>query len=34
MGAVLQKRIKRSWQPLTFFSEILNPAYDRELLAL
>jgi hypothetical protein len=40
MGAVLQRRVKNAWKPLTFFSKNLNPAqqkysaYDRELLAI
>jgi cleavage and polyadenylation specificity factor subunit 1 len=40
MGAMLQHRVKNTWQPLAFFSKKLNPAqqkysaYDRELLAI
>jgi hypothetical protein len=40
MGAVLQQRVKNTWQPLAFFSKKLNTAqqkystYDRELLAI
>jgi hypothetical protein len=39
MGAILQQRIYKAWQPLAFFSGKLNPtqqkysAYDREFLA-
>jgi cleavage and polyadenylation specificity factor subunit 1 len=39
MGAVLQQRVDKTWQPLAFISKKLNPAeqkysaYDRELLA-
>jgi hypothetical protein len=40
MGAVLQQRVGKAWQPLAFFSKKLNQtqhkysAYDRELLAV
>jgi cleavage and polyadenylation specificity factor subunit 1 len=40
MGAVLQKGVNNTWQPLAFFSKKLSPAYqkysvyDRELLAI
>ena len=40
MGAVLQQRVRNTWQLLAFFSKKLNPAqqkysaYDRELLAI
>jgi cleavage and polyadenylation specificity factor subunit 1 len=39
MGAVLQQRIYKAWQPLAFFSKKPNPTqqkysfYDRELIA-
>jgi cleavage and polyadenylation specificity factor subunit 1 len=34
MGAVLQQRVNNAWQPLALFSKKVNPAYDRELLAI
>ena len=40
VGAVLQKNIKGTWKPISFFSHKLNPAetrystFDRELLAV
>jgi transposase InsO family protein len=40
IGAVLQQRVKNTWQPLAFFSKKFNSAqqkysaYDRELLAI
>jgi hypothetical protein len=40
MGAVLQQRVNSAWQPLAFFSKMLNSAqqkysaYDREPLAI